>query len=163
MGKDNQQIAEQLKGIMSELPVPLTIVTAEYKGVKRAVTISSFTCHSMQPPLVTFNIDCSSQFCSVIKNTDYFAVHFPNENHINICKHLAQKGLSSEDQFSVIEHTANEFQTPIITDIPSILFCRKEDIIKVGDHIILVGRVIETKKTDKKAGLLYHQKTFVAI
>lgn len=163
MEKDNQQIAEQLKGIMSELPVPLTIITAEHNGVKRAVTISSFTCHSMEPPLITFNINCASQFCSVIKSTDYFAVHFPNENHIKICKHLAQKGLSSEEQFSLIEHTEDEYNTPIISDIPSVLFCKKENALEVGDHIILVGRVLKTHKTEEKAGLLYHNKAFVVI
>ncbi|MCO5247853.1 MAG: flavin reductase family protein [Chitinophagales bacterium] len=163
MTSNHPSVAERLKDIMSELPVPLTIITAEFDGVKRAVTISSFTCHSMRPPLITFNIDCGSQFCEVIKNTSHFAVHFPNENHIHICKHLAQKGLTSEEQFSIIQYEKNEFQTPIITDIPSILFCQKEEIIKVGDHIILVGRVIEAKKTDEKTGLLYHQRSFITI
>lgn len=156
-------ITEQLKGIISELPVPLTIITAEHNGLKRAVTISSFTCHSMQPPLITFNIGCDSQFCEVIKNTSYFAVHFPNENHISICKHLAQRGLSSEEQFSSIPYSKNEHHTPIISDMSSVLICYKNETIKIGDHIILVGQVIEVKKSTGKAGLLYHQKNFVTI
>lgn len=157
------KICEQIKSIMSEIPVPLTIITAEHNGLKRAVTISSFTCHSMEPPLITFNINCGSQFCEVIQNATHFAVHFPNENHISICKHLAQKGLTSEEQFSNISYHETEHNTPIISDITSVLICTKKEIIKVGDHIILVGQVVEAKRTEERPGLLYHQKNFVTI
>ena len=154
------QTAEDLKKIMSSLPVPLTIVTAESLGKKRGVTISSFTSLSMNPPLVTFNIDCKTQFCSIIRHTEHFAVHFPSHQHERLCKRFATSGLTEQEQFKDIDFFENEYGVPVFKDISSVIFCQKVDEIKVEDHLIFVGKVTEVYHSEDSPNLLYHKKLF---
>lgn len=156
-------VEEDLKGIMNDLPVPVAIVTAAFGSEKRAVTISSFTSHSMRPALVTFNIDCTTQFCSIIKKASHFAVHFPSLRHADLCRQFARKGLSSEEQFRGVDFFDNEYGSPVIKSIASAIYCSLNDVIEVGDHLILVGRVLQAYKSDVDPQLLYHQRSFVTL
>ncbi len=154
------QISEDLKDIMRDLPVPLTIVTAKSDNVKRGVTLSSFTMLSVEPPLISFNIDCKTQFCKFFKSVNNFAVHFPGQDHTDISKRFATSGLSGEEQFDEIATHENVFGTPILSDIGKVIYCTVAERIKIGDHFILIGQVVEVNNEDESPALLYHNRSF---
>lgn len=149
---DNNQIAEGLKDIMKGLPIPLTIVTAKKGLVKRGITVSSFTTLSMHPPLITFNIECSSQFCQFFEAIENFAVHFPSQKHLELCMRFATSGLTSQEQFLDIKNFENKYGVPVLNEISSKIYCKVKEKIRVADHYILIGKVLETCNTKEEKG-----------
>lgn len=144
---NSNQIAEGLKNIMKGLPVPLAIITAKKGSVKRGITVSSFTTLSMHPPLITFNIECGSQFCQFFEAIENFAVHFPSREQIELCMRFATSGLTSREQFLNIKNYENEYGVPVLKEISSKIYCNVKERIRVADHYILVGKVLETCHT----------------
>ncbi len=155
-----ESIAEDLKSTMRNLPFPIAIVTASYGKQKRGITVSSFTSLSLNPPLVSFNIDCNSQICSLMKRATHYAVHFPLPEHSPLCDHFAASGLSQEEQFNEVNHYRNTYGSPVLNAFSTVIQCRSYNKFRVGDHIIMAGEVIEVKQRSRKAGILYYGQSF---
>ncbi len=160
MSITKENIAEDLKSTMRNLPFPIAIVTAAYGKQKRGVTVSSFTSLSLNPPLVSFNIDCNSQICSLIKRATHYAVHFPLPENSPLCDHFAASGLSQEEQFNEVNHSRNSYGSPVLNAISTVIQCRSYDTFHAGDHLIIAGEVIEVKQRSNKAGILYYGQSF---
>lgn len=156
----NYQITENLKTIMRGLPVPIAIITAQTGNTKRGITISSFTCLSMNPPLISFNIDCKSQFCSFFKSAKNFAIHFPEDEHVAISSRFATSGLSEEEQFADLDYFEDINGIPVFNSIKNVIHCSVFQRIEMGDHNIIIGDVHHVKSTQKSHALLYHNKAF---
>lgn len=160
MSATKENIAENLKNTMSNLPFPIAIVTAAYGKQKRGVTVGSFTSLSMNPPLISFNIDCNSQICSLMERATHYTVHLPLPDDSHLCDHFATSGLTGKEQFSEVDHYRNAYGSPVLNAISTVIQCRAYNKFQAGDHLIMAGEVIEVNQRSKKAGILYYGQSF---
>lgn len=163
MNSSKQKNAEALKHTMRQLPFPVAIATTAVGKEKRGVTIGSFTSLSMEPPLISFNVDITSQIHNLIVRATHFAVHLPQTKHCSLCDHFALPGQSSEEQFSKIEHHRSGYGSPILERIPTVIQCRSYEHFKVGDHSIIVGEVVEINQRSEEPAVLYHNQAYRSV
>lgn len=163
MNTSKQEQADALKKAMRQLPFPVTIATAAVGKQKRGITIGSFTSLSLDPPLISFNIDHSSQMHPLISRATHFAVHLPQAHQAQLCDHFATSGQSAKEQFSSIDHYRSAYGNPVLRDVSMIIECRAYDHIETGDHTIFVGEVVEVEQQNTEAGILYYDRSYRSV
>lgn len=152
-----------LRDLMRRVPSPVTIVTAVGAGEARGATIGSFTSVSLEPPLISFNVDRSSQMHDVLSAAARFAVHIPCRGHAHLCAHFAVPDRSGVDQLSTIPHVVDAHGTPILESALAVIKCRTHDTFEAGDHSIVVGEVIDVEGRSERAPLLYYKRTYCSV
>jgi len=148
---------------MRKLPFPVAIATTAIGKEKRGVTIGSFTSLSMDPPLVSFNIDRNSQMHDLISRATHFAIHLPDYEQCRLCDHFAIPGQSGEEQFGKVDHYRNGYGSPILKNISAIIQCRAYEQFKAGDHSIFVGEVIEVDHRESEPSILYYDQSYRSV
>ena len=126
----------------------VAVVTAVDKnGEKVGMTINSFNSVSLEPPLVLWSIANDSQSFETFVDAEHFAVNVLAVHQQNICEQFAAQGA---DKFNGLECSEGITGVPILPIYSAVFECRAEHRYDVGDHAILVGRVLrfEDRETD---------------
>lgn len=154
---------ETLRGVMRRVPAPVTVVTAAGREEARGATIGSFTSVSLEPPLVSFNVERESQMHDVMEEASRFAVHTLCREQAHLSAHFAVPDCSGVEQLRPVPHRLDIHGTPILEEALSVLHCRLHDTFRAGDHTIVVGEVVEIDRRAEGAPLLYYDRSYHSI
>ncbi|WEO69108.1 flavin reductase family protein [Rhizobium rhizogenes] len=130
--------------------VAVTSLEAEVEPV--GMIVGSFTSVSLDPPLVSFLADRSSATQARIRATGRFCANVLAADQERLCRKLATKG---PDKFDGIAWEASPLGNPILTGIVSWIDCMIGDVLELGDHYLIVGRVHELHTVTDKTPLLF--------
>lgn len=147
--------AEALKNVMRQMPYPVTIVTAAVGKEKRGITIGSFTSLSLDPPLISFNLEQKAQMHDLLSKATHFAVHIPEPGQANLCNQFAIPDRSGEEQFQKMDYSRNAYGTPVLKDFLAVIQCRKHTQVPAGDHTIIIGEVLDINQYREDSAVLY--------
>jgi flavin reductase (DIM6/NTAB) family NADH-FMN oxidoreductase RutF len=145
---------------MGQMPSPVTIVTAAREQQARGITIGSFTSLSMDPPLISFNVDIDSQMHDVITETNRFAVHIPSREEAELCNHFAVPDQTGREQLETVPHHLNRHGTPILEQVLAVINCRTHASFSAGDHTIIAGEVLQIQTLKDGVPLLYQDQAY---
>lgn len=154
---------EQLRAVMRRVPSPVTVVTMAVPGELRGVTIGSFNSVSLEPALISFNVQKVSQAHATLTATEYFAVHVLSDQQASLSEHFAIPEVSGVVQFSGLAYRLDAWGTPILPDTLLVLHCRRYAVYPAGDHSILVGEVLEIEEGGAETPVLYWNRTYHAL
>lgn len=140
---------------MRLLPYPVTVITAIAGNRMRGITIGSFTSLSMEPSLVSFNVQRESQMHMIIEKADRFVVHIPSAGQQELCSRFALPDQNDEEQFEGVDYTIDEGFPPVISDTIAVIYCRIFKIIETGDHSLIIGEVEQIKRNREEPSILY--------
>lgn len=155
--------AEALKSVMRNLPYPVTIVTAAVGKEKRGITIGSFTSLSLEPPLVSFNVERTAQMHLLLEKATHFTVHIPEAGQSDLCDHFAVPARTGTEQFETIDHYRSSYGTPVLSGTAAVIHCRMHNRFEAGDHTIIAGEVLEVKNFEDNPGILYYNRAYHSI
>jgi flavin reductase (DIM6/NTAB) family NADH-FMN oxidoreductase RutF len=120
----------------------VTVVTTSAWEGAYGVTVSSFASLSLNPLLVTVSIKQSSQLLGYLRSIEAFAVSVLASDQKQVARYFASPGRRPEPAgFATVPTTVQQTGAPIIDGCLSWFDCTLEDILRGGDHEILVGRV----------------------
>lgn len=154
---------EDLRAVMQRVPSPVTVVTAAGRTEARGATIGSFTSVSLEPPLVSFNVEKGSQMHEVLGEASHFAVHLLGDQQSGLCQHFAVPDQSGSEQLADIPHRVDRHGTPIINEAPAVIHCRVHDAVEAGDHSIVIGRVIRLEERNAVPPILYYNRDYRSV
>ncbi|MEM7171857.1 MAG: flavin reductase [Pseudomonadota bacterium] len=118
----------------------VTVVTTKnQEGSPRGFTANSFTSVSLDPPLILVCIGKNAGSYPVFQTCDFFAVNILAESQKETSGIFASK---VEDRFAKVDWFCQASGAPLLKGALSWLECRTEERIESGDHLILIGRVI---------------------
>lgn len=145
----------ELRNAFGSFATGVTIVTTLGKNdadenVPIAMTANSFSSVSMDPPLVLWSIDKNAQSLKAFNESEHFAIHIlhsAQEQLSNIC------ATKNADKFSEISWKPGIEGVPIFNDYNTCFQCSVEHRYDGGDHIILVGRVLEFDNKERDTHL----------
>jgi 3-hydroxy-9,10-secoandrosta-1,3,5(10)-triene-9,17-dione monooxygenase reductase component len=126
----------------------VTIITtrdAAGKGV--GMTANSFSSVSLAPPLVLWSIGKTATCFDAFDTATHFAVHVLHSGQEQLSRHFATK---SPDKFAEIPSEIGAGNTPLLTDYSARFVCAMEHRYAGGDHIILVGRVLDFDNRERE-------------
>lgn len=125
----------------------VTIVTSRAENEPVGVTINSFTSVSLEPPLILFCIHRMSRLWPAVEQVKSFAVNILAEDQVDVCRAFARKGSS---HFGGVRSCSGRTGVPILEDTLGYLECVVHRVVDGGDHLIVIGRVVDfnVQRTD---------------
>lgn len=118
------------------------VTTHTAEGKRIGMTINSLVSVSLDPPLVLFCLGRDSMDFETYAQMDAFAFNILREEDEAISNRFIVKG---EDRFAGLESVAGASGAPILSEALAVIDCRRERVIEAGDHLIVIGRVVETR------------------
>ncbi|MFZ6048966.1 flavin reductase family protein [Pseudomonas sp. CR3202] len=127
------------KQVMGSFPSGVTVITTlDDDGQIVGLTASAFSSLSMDPALVLFCPNYSSDSYPVLISSKRFAIHLLSADQQGEAYAFAKKG---KDKAQGIDWTLSELGNPILANATAIIECELWREYEGGDHAILVGAV----------------------
>ena len=130
----------------------VVIITGMDGSEPVGLTCQSFVSLSLDPPLVAFCPGKSSSSWPRIQPSGAFCVNILAEEQEELCRVFASKGA---DKFRGVGWRVAETGAPVLNDTLGYIDCRIETIHDAGDHVIVVGRVVDMNTGHGKPLLFY--------
>lgn len=147
------------KEAMSLLAAPLTVVTTrDAQGQPWGFTASAVTSVSLEPPLVLVGISHTSSCHGALTRVPEFVINVLGDEHRELAGRFATSGV---DRFAgaPLEEWPDSPGLPHVPDALA-LRCALADRITLGDHDLLVGRVLEVRMAGSGRPLLWYHRAF---
>ena len=139
-------------------PTGVTVITTlDKEGVPAGFTASSFSSVSLEPKLILWSLDKSSDLIPVFEQANGYAVHFLTTDQVELSITFASP---VKDRFSGVDWALSERKLPLIKDCAAILECEARYCYEGGDHLIFVGEVMHHQSDKEKASLAYHRGSY---
>ena len=139
----------------------VAVVAAQPHGCDPiGITINSFSSVSLDPPLVLWCLDKKSETKTHFDEVDAFTVNVLGEHHEEVSNRLAKRGGHSLEG---LELATGETGAPRLGDAMAHFECTVDARHDAGDHVIMVGRVVEFDFAEEGRPLLYHRGRYHAI
>ena len=153
---DAERLGGQMRALLRHMASPVTVVTCWADGQPHGATIGSFASLSLNPPLVSFNVQRQGRFHAAITGASRFAIHALAADQAGVADRFAASGDKSPDLFE----TGAPGMEPLLGGTQGILVCRPFAQHRTGDHTLMIGQVVEVYAGDGAAPLLYHHQRY---
>ena len=132
----------------------VTVITARAEtGQPVAMTVSSFAGVSLEPPLVLWCAQRNIGPFAAFSAAEHFAVHVLHDGQGELAMHFAR---DIDDKFAGVRYGQGLANLPLLADHAACFQCHVEHRIEGGDHLILLGRVLEIDCRNTAEPLLFH-------
>jgi flavin reductase (DIM6/NTAB) family NADH-FMN oxidoreductase RutF len=140
-GKQMDIDVNELRRALGCFVTGVTVVTTvAADGEPRGFTANSFTSVSLDPPLVLACIARRAGSFDVFRNARAFAINILQEDQRDLSATFAS---SRPDKFAGLQWTTSKTGSPLLPVCSAWLDCEMHEQIEAGDHVILIGRVVD--------------------
>jgi 3-hydroxy-9,10-secoandrosta-1,3,5(10)-triene-9,17-dione monooxygenase reductase component len=138
---------KKLRQALGCFPTGVTVVTTRRQnGQHVGVTANSFNSVSLSPPLILWSLSQFSTSYPAFQESTYFAINVLAADQQEISNQFARSGI---DKFAGVPHHPGAGGVPLIDGSAAAFVCRSEFRYYGGDHVIMVGAVIEFDYFDR--------------
>ena len=156
---ENQDSSQEFKIAMRKYAYSVSIVSnTSNEGINHAITISSFTSISIDPPSVLMCINKSSGIHKTLIIDSPFCINLLNEKQKEIAELCANPN-KSDERFNNNKWTKSN--PPKLLEALVHLTCLVDRIIDYETHIIVIGIVNESNASNHHNTLIYKNQTFL--
>ncbi len=117
----------------------VVVTTVAGDGSPAGMTANSFTSVSLDPPLVSVNIDHASEFHELISQADTFAINVLETNQEALSRRFAGP---ARRRFDGVGYRRTEGGRIVLDGVIAALECERHALFEAGDHTVVVGRVV---------------------
>ncbi len=149
MSLDGRDLRNELGRFATGVCV-ITTVTEDQRAV--GMTANSFSSVSLDPPLVLWNLQNGSDVYDAFATPKHFAINVLASSQEDLSNLYAKKGdhLMEADHFSL-----GQYGSPVIRDVLVTFECELEATHAGGDHLIVIGRVLNVQSGAEGEPLLF--------
>lgn len=136
------------------------ITTVSRDGKPLGLTANSFASVSLDPPLVLWSLQNNSEVYDIYSAPEYYAINVLGAEHEALSNRYAKKGdhLMDPDHFST-----GVFGSPLVHDALVSFECELHAAHQGGDHLIIVGRVLDMQSRTGGDPLLFFGGAYRAL
>jgi len=146
-----------LREAFGHFPSGVIAIAAEVDGVKVGLAASTFVPVSLEPPLVSFCVQNTSETWPRLKGLPYLGISVLGESHDEAARTLAAK---TGARFAGLETTSTESGAVFVEGTSVWLESSIEQMIPAGDHTIVILRVSGITVHAEVAPIVFHRSTF---
>jgi flavin reductase (DIM6/NTAB) family NADH-FMN oxidoreductase RutF len=146
-----------LREAFGHFPTGVIAIAAEVDGVRVGLAASTFVPVSLDPPLVSFCVQNTSETWPKLKDLPALGISVLGEAHDDAARTLAQK---TGDRFAGMETESRESGAVFVAGTSVWLESTIEQLVPAGDHTIVILRVSDITVHDDVAPIVFHRSTF---
>lgn len=121
------------------------------------ITANSFSSLSLDPALILWSLVLTSPSVAAFDEGKYFNVNILSQRQEGLAMQLATR---SEDKFSGVPYRLSPTGVPLLEDALATLQCQVEFTRVAGDHLLIVGRVLDFDRADAGEPLVFYRGGF---
>lgn len=150
-----------LRKLFGNYPTGVAVVTAcAADGRRVGLTINSFASLSLDPPLVLWSLGNHSSNLAAFRACSHFVINVLNSAQEAIARRFASSRV--QDKFAGVALHETPENAPMIAGALTTLVCVNDHNRMVGDHLLLIGRVVRAA-THAGAPLVFHAGRFLVL
>ena len=150
---ETQQITADAKRALRRLASSVSVITCRHQGRPYAMTATSVSALSMEPPALLVCINRSAAFHRALGLANEFAVNILGRGHVDISR-LCAGGARPEARFDVGDWDTCAL-APILSDAQAAIICRKDKEWEYGTHTVFTGRIVSISVNGDVDPLIY--------
>ncbi|MCL6636948.1 MAG: flavin reductase family protein [Alicyclobacillus sp.] len=148
--------SRQFRDIAGCFATGVTVVTTQdAAGLPAGMTVNSFTSLSLDPPLVLVTIAKTSSLFDTFMQAGGYAVNILRADQEGLSRQFATKNI---DRFAQVSYRTGVSGSPVLDGVLAYFDCRVVDRHPAGDHVILIGEVVDGGLNDGHPLLFYRGK-----
>jgi 3-hydroxy-9,10-secoandrosta-1,3,5(10)-triene-9,17-dione monooxygenase reductase component len=140
--------------VLGHFATGVSLITAVDGEEPVGMACNSFTSVSLDPALVLFCAAKASSTWPRIQSAGKWAANILGEDGEEMCRLFAQKGA---DRFAHVSYTIGRSGSPILRDALAFVDCETIAEHDAGDHLIVVGKVLELGYQSEGKPLLFYR------
>ena len=135
-----------LRDAFGRFATGVTVVTTrQADGIPRGFTANSFTSVSLDPPLLLVCIGKAALSCETFAACSHFTVNILADDQKEISGLFASQ---SADKFGIADWHEDAQNMPVIDGALASFSCARHRLVDAGDHLILIGQVLDFETTE---------------
>ena len=143
------------RGALGCFATGITVVTCDGPEGAIGITANSFSSVSLDPPLVLWCLDNSSETCAAFLRAESFAINILAADQQALSARFATR---SNHELGDGEFERWTSGAPVLPQALAVLDCLVDAKHPAGDHTIMVGRVVRIQARDGDPVLYFRGK-----
>jgi 3-hydroxy-9,10-secoandrosta-1,3,5(10)-triene-9,17-dione monooxygenase reductase component len=144
--------------VLGHFPTGVTVITATGPDGPVGLSVGSFCSVSLDPPLVAFFAGRSSSSFPGIRTAGHFCVNVLADDQEEEARIFASR---SADKFAGIGWRPSVATgAPVLHDVLAWIDCRIDRVDEAGDHLIVLGRVLDLEIGHEGGPLVFFRGGF---
>jgi len=146
-----------LREAFGHFPSGVIAIAAEVEGIRVGLAASTFVPVSLDPPLVSFCVQNTSETWPKLKGLPRLGISVLGESHDEAARALAAK---TGDRFAGLKTVSTQTGAVFIEGTSMWLESAIEQMISAGDHTIVILRVSDITVHPDVPPIVFHRSTF---
>lgn len=156
-GATGSDATDAFRAAMGRFPAGVVVLAVRWRGMDHAMTASAVTSVSLEPPVLLFCVHQDARLREALDDIDTWALSVLADDQGPVADWLSSPGRPSVGQLDRVPHTrAPRSDAAWVTGAAAWFECRTEQIVRAGDHDVVLGRVLESHEGDAELGSLVH-------
>ncbi|MEU6140668.1 flavin reductase family protein [Streptomyces sp. NPDC047081] len=146
-------MSRHFRDVLGNFPTSVVaITTTDTEDRPQGMIVGTFTSVSLDPPLVSFLADRSSSTLPTITAAGRFCANALAGNQERLSRRMAGP---AQERFTDTIWQASDLGNPVLDGIVAWVDCTVEQVVEIGDHLLVVGRVQDLRVESPKTPLLF--------
>ncbi len=151
---------EELRSVLRQWASGITVVTAGFDGALHGMTVSSFSSVSLEPPLISVNIESRTRTFSLMTEAGAFAVSILANDQQDLAQHFGGGIPDTDERLDGLHYQLGPLGSPLLEGCLASIECRVQASLPAGTHSIFVGEVTTWNIQHGKLPLVYWQRDY---
>jgi len=153
-------LADDFKDALASWASGVSVVATRAGGLVYGLTVSSFASLSLEPPLVIVCVASRSRMPAMVRDAGRFAISLLSADQGEASAAFARSGREPAPGFVGVAEDHTGRGLPVVRGAMACLDCDLHSEVAVGDHAIIVGRVVEAVTHADRAPLVYYRRRY---
>jgi 3-hydroxy-9,10-secoandrosta-1,3,5(10)-triene-9,17-dione monooxygenase reductase component len=150
--------SRELRRVLGAFATGVTVITIGSGDDAYGMTANSFASVSLDPPLILVCVQRRSAAAYLLKATNSFAVNILSEAQAHVSDHFAHPDRPrGAGCFDGVPHRIGASGAAVLAGAAGHLDCRVHALHEAGDHLIVIGEVIQLSADAAAAPLVFHR------
>lgn len=148
-------VADGLREVMASFPTGVTVVTTnDRNGEPRGMTCSSLCSVTLSPPTLLVSLRSASPTLEALRSSGAFAVNLLHAGGRPTAELFAS---GAADRFERVSWQVSPAGAGphLVDDAHAVVDCRAYSAVAVGDHVLVLGQVVDIWQRQGEPPLLY--------
>jgi N-acetyl-1-D-myo-inositol-2-amino-2-deoxy-alpha-D-glucopyranoside deacetylase len=152
---------DRFRDVLGRFVTGITVMTTVVDGVPHGMTASSVASVSLDPPLVLVCVDRAAAMADEVVAGGVFALSFLASDQDELSATFADPARpGGHAQFRGVSHRVEVTGSPVLEGAVAWVDARIHGVHDGGDHIIVVGEVVDLGHDPERRPLAYHAGTY---
>ena len=145
--------SRELREVLGRFATGVCVISTMRQGATAVgITANSFSSVSLDPPLVLWSLQNSSERYQEFSVAPVFAISVLAREQEHLSTFYARRGVESMD---ADHYSVGRLGTPLVRGAVATMECELETTHEAGDHLIIIGRVRFLKLGSTEPPLLF--------